>query len=237
MEQTPLKLCKYCNVEKPVTEYVCGSTRCKACRVAYQKQYYNKNKEVVKKRVTKYRTENSETVKARNQKYRDTHKKQISEYHKKYRVENQDKIQEYNEQNKEHKQEYDKAYRENNRDYILERDRQYYRNVRRNDFEMITYYKIHSYKIQDKEAEIEINENDYITFDWVFEELGNNDKCHYCNVELKLAGFDANDPEQFSIDRIDNNFGHTKSNCIISCWGCNCKRKTTDYYEFKKLFE
>jgi AAA domain len=50
--------------------------------------------------------------------------------------------------------------------------------------------------------------------------------CSFCGCDVKTHGFKANDPEQVSIDRLDNNKGHVKGNVHITCWGCNRNRNT-----------
>ena len=37
---------------------------------------------------------------------------------------------------------------------------------------------------------------------------------------------------QWTLDRIDNNFGHNKNNLVISCLECNLKRRNIDKDKF-----
>ena len=57
-----------------------------------------------------------------------------------------------------------------------------------------------------------------------------NGVCYQCSEKMLLLNGDKN-PEQVSIDRIDNSLGHCKGNVILSCWNCNFKRgiKPFDY--------
>jgi hypothetical protein len=50
--------------------------------------------------------------------------------------------------------------------------------------------------------------------------------CTFCGCDLKTYGYEANDPDQISIDRIDNTKGHVMGNVVFACWGCNRNRNT-----------
>ena len=39
--------------------------------------------------------------------------------------------------------------------------------------------------------------------------------------------------KQWSVERIDNNFGHNKENVTIACLECNLRRKTMYHERFK----
>ncbi len=47
-----------------------------------------------------------------------------------------------------------------------------------------------------------------------------NGACNICNCDLKMF-YAPNDPQQFSVDRIDSRIGHMCSNVQVLCWGCN----------------
>ena len=49
--------------------------------------------------------------------------------------------------------------------------------------------------------------------------------CYYedCKVELQLIKYQDN---LATIERLDNDIGHIKSNCVICCLKCNCMRKS-----------
>jgi hypothetical protein len=52
---------------------------------------------------------------------------------------------------------------------------------------------------------------------WVRKQLKNvGRRCYHCNVEFSWTG-----NTQLSIDRYDNDMGHTKSNCSVICVSCN----------------
>ena len=45
-------------------------------------------------------------------------------------------------------------------------------------------------------------EADYITIEWVNEQLTQSSKCRLCGTELKLVEWEPDDPKQFSIDNL-----------------------------------
>ena len=53
----------------------------------------------------------------------------------------------------------------------------------------------------------------------LFEEC---DSCYYCSVEFT---YNEKCDTLVTIERLNNNVGHTKSNCVLACWGCNMKHK------------
>ena len=40
--------------------------------------------------------------------------------------------------------------------------------------------------------------------------------------------------EQWSLDRIDNDYGHNHDNVVISCLECNLKRRCIDMNKYKE---
>ena len=81
--------------------------------------------------------------------------------------------------------------------------------------------KIRACNIKDWYHERLYLEKDYITTQWVTAALVMSSVCKQCNVRLKLTQWSADDPHQFSIDRIDNSKAHTVANCQILCLQCN----------------
>ena len=61
-------------------------------------------------------------------------------------------------------------------------------------------------------------------------------KCHYCKKEIKLLYEMVREQCQWSLDRIDNNYGHNYDNLFVTCLSCNLRRKTMyhERYEFTK---
>ena len=58
-------------------------------------------------------------------------------------------------------------------------------------------------------------------------------KCYYCKTNCLLAYENVREKNQWTLDRLDNSKGHNKDNVVISCLGCNLKRRTTDDKKFK----
>ena len=53
----------------------------------------------------------------------------------------------------------------------------------------------------------------------LFEDSEN--KCFYCKCQLQYI---IRQPNLATIERLDNNIGHVKSNCVIACYQCNVSR-------------
>ena len=51
-------------------------------------------------------------------------------------------------------------------------------------------------------------------------------QCYHCNCVMTLEfSTTTRIPTQISIQRLDNDLPHIKSNCVLSCLSCNVKRK------------
>ena len=57
--------------------------------------------------------------------------------------------------------------------------------------------------------------------------------CFYCRENVQLLYENVRDPKQWSIERIDNKYGHNKENVVIACLGCNVRRKTMYHERFR----
>jgi hypothetical protein len=96
--------------------------------------------------------------------------------------------------------------------------------------------KLSGYKQQDIKKEI-YDEHIFITYDDIVEMLVVSKlKCHYCRSMMKIIYKVVRDNQQWSLDRIDNDYGHTKENTIICCLKCNLQRRciNKDKFEFTK---
>ena len=51
-------------------------------------------------------------------------------------------------------------------------------------------------------------------------------QCYYCTNTITMFYKNIRDPNQWTLDRLDNTFGHTKDNVVICCLSCNIGRKT-----------
>lgn len=77
-------------------------------------------------------------------------------------------------------------------------------------------------KRKDKKL-LRFDEENFIDYDHVKQLIQDSeDKCYYCNAELQYL-FCKQD-NGATIERLNNEIGHIKSNCVIACWSCNTKR-------------
>ena len=92
--------------------------------------------------------------------------------------------------------------------------------------------KINSYKHQDKEKSLEID--NLITNEELVEKLvASKLKCYYCKHDILLLYKHQREEYQWSLDRIDNSRGHTCENTLISCLKCNLQRRCRMSEAFK----
>ena len=54
--------------------------------------------------------------------------------------------------------------------------------------------------------------------------------CFYCKEPARLVYETVRDPKQWSLERIDNAYGHNAGNVEIACLSCNVRRRTI-YHE------
>ena len=83
--------------------------------------------------------------------------------------------------------------------------------------------KIDGYKKQDLKAGRELNEKNYVDVNFCMERLRGT--CQNCggdfHIEIKKGALSSN----FTCQRVDNEFSHTKDNCVAYCCYCNCSSK------------
>jgi hypothetical protein len=56
--------------------------------------------------------------------------------------------------------------------------------------------------------------------------------CVFCNIQVKLLYDKVRDDAQWTLDRIDNDLGHSDANTRIACLKCNLQRRRLDYDKF-----
>lgn len=99
--------------------------------------------------------------------------------------------------------------------------------------------KIQGYKNQDQKKKI-YNEELFVNIDYVINLLDESKLlCNYCKKTTNLLYENVKQPNQWSLDRLDNKIGHNKGNVVISCLSCNIKRKTMHFkrFEFTKQLQ
>jgi RNase P subunit RPR2 len=58
-------------------------------------------------------------------------------------------------------------------------------------------------------------------------------RCAYCRECCELIYKDVMAPRQWTLDRVDNDRGHSANNVVIACLACNLQRRTMDAERFK----
>ena len=93
-------------------------------------------------------------------------------------------------------------------------------------------YKLSGYKYQDMEKN-KYNAETFITMSQVLELFSISRMiCQYCQETCLLLYEKVRDSQQWSLDRIDNDLGHSYNNVCLSCLKCNLKRRVTQYKKF-----
>jgi hypothetical protein len=86
--------------------------------------------------------------------------------------------------------------------------------------------KINGYSCQDREKKLLCKEK-FVTLTNVIELMkSSNMICYYCKEETMLMYEYVREPKQWTLERLDNSFGHNNDNVVISCLSCNLRRKT-----------
>jgi len=96
--------------------------------------------------------------------------------------------------------------------------------------------KIYGYKTQDLEKSLYL-ESEFVDFPRIMELLLECEmKCYYCKQTVLLLYEYVREPKQWSLERLDNKFGHNKNNVTIACLNCNLRRRTMypERYVFTK---
>lgn len=99
---------KFETIRKTITcSAECHKKRFKKSRDMYRKQWYEENKEKVKKQNQKYYQKNKEKVSKKQKEYYQKNKEKIKQYHKQYYQENKERI------NQKRRERYRKKYGDN----------------------------------------------------------------------------------------------------------------------------
>lgn len=96
--------------------------------------------------------------------------------------------------------------------------------------------KLSNYKQQDLLKKV-YNPDKIITLKETITKLRESNLfCYYCKKEMLILYEIVRENLQWTLDRIDNNLGHTNDNIIISCLNCNLKRRkqSKDAFLFTK---
>ena len=96
--------------------------------------------------------------------------------------------------------------------------------------------KINGYKSQDVDKNLLVLEK-FVDMDTVIKLLVDSKNiCYYCQQSVQVLYEFVREPKQWTLDRLDNDYGHNKDNVVISCLQCNLRRKTMhpERYVFTK---
>jgi len=94
------------------------------------------------------------------------------------------------------------------------------------------HQKLYGYRSQD------IKKNKYekelfITSEEVLDlMLKSNNFCFYCKKSVHVLYENVREPLQWTLERINNEFGHNKENVVIACLNCNLHRRTMHYERY-----
>ena len=179
----------------------------KESKVAYDKKYYEENKEAIRERKKKYnkkyREENIEVIREREKKYYEENKEAIAAYGKKYREENIEVIRERK-----------KKYREENKEAIREGQKKYREENNNPNSDMFFKYRLRGLKNRAKSGGKEFNlDVEYLRT--IYPEDG---KCPALGIKFELGKRDTTP----SLDRIDNSRGYVKGNVQWVSVKANC---------------
>lgn len=82
--------------------------------------------------------------------------------------------------------------------------------------------KVESYKLQDKKANRQYIDEEFIDAKWINEKFNENKYCLFCKKHYELyLDEDSNVVSNITVDRINNTLAHVKNNCQLCCHHCN----------------
>lgn len=58
--------------------------------------------------------------------------------------------------------------------------------------------------------------------------------CYYCQQKVKVLYETVRDPLQWTLERLNNEYGHNHNNVVISCLQCNVRRRTMNSERYVK---
>lgn len=96
--------------------------------------------------------------------------------------------------------------------------------------------KIQGYKQQDVDKKL-FQVDNFISFRGVIELLFDSSlSCHYCKDDIFVLYEIVRETKQWTLDRVDNAYGHNDRNLVISCLTCNLQRRcqSKDKFSFTK---
>ena len=93
--------------------------------------------------------------------------------------------------------------------------------------------KISGYRCQDRKKN-KYNEAKFIDDIFITNKLLDSSfNCYYCRCNVLVLYKTVRAPNQWSVERLNNDFGHNKDNIVIACLSCNLRRKTMYHERFR----
>ena len=130
-ECAAVKCCTKCGESKPISLFN-KSVWCKACVSAYDKEIYQRKRNIILEQKREYRANNKEKVSKANKEWQLANAEKLAEYQKQYREakakEIADKKREYYLSNRQRILEEKHKYHAKNRDVLLAKRQEYYNN-------------------------------------------------------------------------------------------------------------
>jgi hypothetical protein len=92
-------------------------------------------------------------------------------------------------------------------------------------------YKVSEYQRQDAEKKRNYEKNEYVDLEWIREKYKACKVCSYCRTPFDI-GINDNGyvSSTLTLDRMNSDLPHVKSNCVLSCIECNITRKSKPSY-------
>jgi hypothetical protein len=92
--------------------------------------------------------------------------------------------------------------------------------------------KINGYKSQDEKKNL-YSPEEFVSLNSVIDLLKKSElNCFYCKEKVKIWYEISRDPKQWTLERIDNKYGHNQGNVELACLSCNLKRRTMYHERF-----
>ena len=92
--------------------------------------------------------------------------------------------------------------------------------------------KIYGYKNQDIIKQL-YDDTQFVNINQVLSLLHSSQlNCFYCKEKVHILYESVREPKQWSLERIDNTFGHNYNNVEIACLTCNLRRRTMYHERF-----
>lgn len=115
---------------------------------------------------------------------------------------------------------------------LLDEDEHNFDSKKKHFLRELIHQKINGYKYQD-EKKLLYSPTEFVSLDYVIELLQTCElKCFYCKGLVKLWYEISREPTQWTLERIDNKYGHNKGNVEVACLSCNLKRRTMYHERF-----